>query len=185
MGQPFTVVVDYAHTDDALRNLTSLAREFVQHPVRTLPEGKGAAPQAEKKGAGIRGRVITVFGCGGDRDRAKRPLMGEAAGRGSDFVVVTSDNPRSEDPVAIINDARPGVQRTGVKYVVELDRRKAIALAIREARRGDIVLLAGKGHEKTQTTRDGVFPFDDVVVAREELAKAGYQGEPAVAEVKR
>lgn len=163
MGQPFTVVVDYAHTDDALRNLTALAKDFVLH--------------AEQKG-----RVITVFGCGGDRDRMKRPLMGEAAGRGSDFVVVTSDNPRSEDPVSIINDALPGVQRTGVKYAVELDRRKAIALAIHEARNGDIVLLAGKGHEKTQTTREGVFPFDDVEVAREELRKAGYEGEPTTTE---
>src|SRR5580704_16315830 len=97
--QPFTVVVDYAHTDDALRNLTSLARELVQ--------------QAKQKG-----RVITVFGCGGDRDRAKRPLMGEAAGRGSDFVVLTSDNPRSEDPLAIINDAMVGLQRSGAKYKV-------------------------------------------------------------------
>src|ERR1700757_923190 len=132
-GQPFTVVVDYAHTDDALRNLTALAREFVSR-------GGGAA------------RVITVFGCGGDRDRAKRPLMGEAAGRGSDFVVLTSDNPRSEDPRAIINDALVGLQKTGVKYSVEVDRRKAIALAIGEARPGDIVLLAGKGHEKVQVT---------------------------------
>jgi UDP-N-acetylmuramoyl-L-alanyl-D-glutamate--2,6-diaminopimelate ligase len=126
-----------------------------------------------------------VFGCGGDRDRAKRPLMGEAAGRGSDFVVVTSDNPRSEDPVAIINDALPGVQRSGVKYAVELDRRKAIALAIHEARNGDIILLAGKGHEKTQTTREGVSPFDDAAVAREELAKAGYASETAAAEVQK
>jgi UDP-N-acetylmuramoyl-L-alanyl-D-glutamate--2,6-diaminopimelate ligase len=157
MGQPFTVAVDYAHTDDALRNLTSLARDFVSR-------------------TGQKGRVITVFGCGGDRDRAKRPLMGEAAGRGSDLVFVTSDNPRSEDPIAIINDALPGVQRSGVKYAVEPDRRKAIAKAIDEARNGDIVLLAGKGHEKTQTTREGVFPFDDVEVAREELKKAGYDG---------
>jgi UDP-N-acetylmuramoyl-L-alanyl-D-glutamate--2,6-diaminopimelate ligase len=157
MGQPFTVAVDYAHTDDALRNLTSLARDFV---VRN----------------GQKGRVVTVFGCGGDRDRAKRPLMGEAAGRGSDLVIVTSDNPRSEDPLNIINDAMPGVQRTGVKYLVEPDRRKAIAMAIREARGADIVLLAGKGHEKTQTTREGVIPFDDVEVAREELKKAGYEG---------
>lgn len=157
MGQPFAVAVDYAHTDDALRNLTSLARDFVSHTAQ-------------------KGRVITVFGCGGDRDRAKRPLMGEAAGRGSDFVIVTSDNPRSEDPIAIINDALPGVQRSGVKYVTEPNRRKAIAKAIAEARAGDIVLLAGKGHEKTQTTREGVFPFDDVQVAREELAKAGYEG---------
>jgi UDP-N-acetylmuramoyl-L-alanyl-D-glutamate--2,6-diaminopimelate ligase len=185
MGQPFTVVVDYAHTDDALRNLTTLAREFVGHPIRTLPEGKGAAPQGEKKGGAPAGRVITVFGCGGDRDRAKRPLMGEAAGRGSDFVIVTSDNPRSEDPVAIVNDALPGVQRSGVKYALELDRRKAIAMAINEARNGDIVLLAGKGHEKTQTMREGVFPFDDVAVAREELAKAGFEHEAAVAEVQK
>ena len=113
--QPFTLVVDYAHTDDALRNLTALARDFVQR-------------------AGKKGRVITVFGCGGDRDRAKRPLMGEAAGRGSDFVVLTSDNPRSEDPLAIINDAMVGLQRSGAKYKVESDRRAAIALAIREAR---------------------------------------------------
>jgi UDP-N-acetylmuramoyl-L-alanyl-D-glutamate--2,6-diaminopimelate ligase len=156
-GQPFTVVVDYAHTDDALRNLTSLAREFVSQ-------------------AGLKGRVITLFGCGGDRDRTKRPLMGEAAGKGSDFVVLTSDNPRSEDPVAIMNDSLPGLQRTGTKYVLEPDRRKAIALAIETAHAGDIVLIAGKGHEKTQTTRAGVAPFDDVVVAREALAAAGYTG---------
>src|SRR5208283_3811313 len=90
-GQPFLVVVDYAHTDDALRNLTALAREFVQRG---------------------RGRVITLFGCGGDRDRFKRPLMGEAAGRGSDFVILTSDNPRSEDPLAIMNDAVVGLQKS-------------------------------------------------------------------------
>jgi UDP-N-acetylmuramoyl-L-alanyl-D-glutamate--2,6-diaminopimelate ligase len=123
--------------------------------------------------------VVTVFGCGGDRDRAKRPLMGEAAGRGSDFVVLTSDNPRSEDPRAIINDALVGLQKTGVKYSVEVDRRKAIALAIGEARPGDIVLLAGKGHEKVQTTREGTHPFDDVEVAREALHASGFECEPA------
>ena len=155
-GQPFTVVVDYAHTDDALRNLTALAREFASR-------------------AGAAGRVVTVFGCGGDRDRAKRPLMGEAAGRGSDFVVLTSDNPRSEDPRAIINDALVGLQKTGVKYSVEVDRRKAIALAIGEARPGDIVLLAGKGHEKVQVTREGSLPFDDVEVAREALRANGFE----------
>ena len=154
--QPFTVVVDYAHTDDALRNLTALAREFVQQ-------------------AGLKGRVITVLGCGGDRDRAKRPLMGEAAGRGSDFVVLTSDNPRSEDPVSIMNDALVGLQRSGTKYKKEPDRRAAIALAIREAGPGDIVLLAGKGHEKVQMTRDGPIPFDDVEVARQVLTEAGYE----------
>jgi UDP-N-acetylmuramoyl-L-alanyl-D-glutamate--2,6-diaminopimelate ligase len=154
-GQPFTVVVDYAHTDDALRNLTSLAREFVN-------------------AAGATGRVITLFGCGGDRDRNKRPLMSEAAGRGSDFVVLTSDNPRSEDPRSIINDALVGLQRCGAKYALEPDRRAAISLAIREARAGDIVLIAGKGHEKVQIMREKSVPFDDVEVARELLNDAGY-----------
>jgi UDP-N-acetylmuramoyl-L-alanyl-D-glutamate--2,6-diaminopimelate ligase len=161
-GQPFTVVVDYAHTDDALRNLTALAREFVTR-------GGGTA------------RVVTVFGCGGDRDRAKRPLMGEAAGRGSDFVVLTSDNPRSEDPRTVINDAVVGLQKTGVKYTIEVDRRKAIAFAIGEARPGDIVLLAGKGHEKVQVTRDGPHPFDDVEVARDALKANGFECETAQA----
>jgi len=154
-GQPFTVVVDYAHTDDALRNLTALAREFVQQ-------------------AGQKGRVITVFGCGGDRDRAKRPLMGEAAGKGSDFVVLTSDNPRSEDPLAIINDATVGLQRSGAKYKTEPDRKAAIALAVSEANPEDIVLIAGKGHEKVQVTHDGPSPFDDAEVAHRILRAAGY-----------
>jgi UDP-N-acetylmuramoyl-L-alanyl-D-glutamate--2,6-diaminopimelate ligase len=153
-GQPFTVVVDYAHTDDALRNLTSLAREFV---------------------AGGEGKVITVFGCGGNRDRAKRPLMGEAAGRGSDYVLLTSDNPRSEDPMAIIHDALPGLERTGTPFAVDPDRGKAIALAIQRAAPGDIVLIAGKGHEKVQITRQGTHPFDDVEVARSALHAAGYR----------
>ena len=155
-GQPFTVAVDYAHTDDALRNLTSLAREFVSR-------------------TGSKGRVITLFGCGGDRDRAKRPLMGEAAGKGSDFVVLTSDNPRSEDPLAIINDAMVGLQRSGTKYAMEPDRRKAIAVALKQATPGDIVLLAGKGHEKVQVSREGTIPFDDVEVARETLTALGYE----------
>ena len=154
-GQPFTVVVDYAHTDDALRNLTSIARDFVSR-------------------VGAHGRVITVFGCGGDRDRTKRPLMGEAAGQGSDFVVLTSDNPRSEDPMAIIQDSLPGLQQSGVRYTVEPDRKKAIGLALAEAKAGDMVLIAGKGHEKTQTTRAGIFPFDDVQVATEALQQMGH-----------
>jgi UDP-N-acetylmuramoyl-L-alanyl-D-glutamate--2,6-diaminopimelate ligase len=149
-GQLFTVVVDYAHTDDALRNLTSIARDFAGR-------------------SGAQGRVITVFGCGGDRDRSKRPLMGEAAGRGSDFVVLTSDNPRGEDPLKIIQDAQPGLEKSGARYTLEPDRRKAIALALSEAKRGDLVLIAGKGHEKVQITREGTFPFDDVQVARETL----------------
>ena len=155
-GQPFTVVVDYAHTDDALRNLTAMARDFVAR-------------------AGLKGKVITLFGCGGDRDRAKRPLMGEAAGKGSDFVVLTSDNPRSEDPLAIMNDALVGLQRSGAKYSMEPDRGKAIAFGLRQAAPGDIVLLAGKGHEKVQVTREGTVPFDDVEVARENLKGLGYE----------
>ena len=154
-GQPFTVVVDYAHTDDALRNLTALARDFVAR-------------------AGLKGKVITLFGCGGDRDRTKRPLMGDAAGKGSDFVVLTSDNPRSEDPLAIMNDALVGLQKSGAKYVIEPDRRKAIGMALQQAGPGDIVLLAGKGHEKTQVTKEGAIPFDDVEVARETLKGLGY-----------
>ena len=154
-GQPFTVVVDYAHTDDALHNLTSIAREF--------------ASRSEKKG-----RVITVFGCGGDRDRTKRPLMGQVAGSGSDFVVLTSDNPRSEDPAAILEDALAGLRPTGARHKVEPDRRKAIEIALAEAMSGDIVLIAGKGHEKYQITRDGTFPFDDVQVAREALQQMGH-----------
>ena len=162
-GQPFAVVVDYAHTDDALQNLTAIAREFVSRQER-------------------KGRVITLFGCGGDRDRTKRPLMGEAAGQGSDFVVLTSDNPRSEEPMAIINDALPGIQRTGTRYTVESDRKKAILLAIGEAKRGDIVLLAGKGHEKVQVGRAGAVPFDDVEVARAVLGLLGYscQGDAVI-----
>jgi UDP-N-acetylmuramoyl-L-alanyl-D-glutamate--2,6-diaminopimelate ligase len=148
-GQPFVVVVDYAHTDDALRNLTAIARDLA------------------------RGRVLTVFGCGGDRDRTKRPLMGEAAGRGSDFVVLTSDNPRSEDPLKIIEDALPGLKKSAARYTVEPDRRKAISVALAEARAGDVVLIAGKGHEKVQITREGTFPFDDVQVARDALQQMG------------
>jgi len=156
-GQPFTVVVDYAHTDDALRNLTTIARDFV------------------RRGLGL-GRVITVFGCGGDRDRTKRPLMAEAAGKGSDFVVLTSDNPRSEDPLQIMKDALPGLSKTPVRFDVEPDRRKAIRLALIEAMPGDVVLIAGKGHEKVQIMREGTYPFDDVQVAREALQQMSYAG---------
>ena len=158
-GQPFTVVVDYAHTNDALENLTRIARDFLSR-------------------SGTGGRVITVFGCGGDRDKTKRPLMGEAAGAGSDFVVVTSDNPRSEDPQKIVEDILPGLERSGkLQYTVELDRKKAIAMALEKAKPGDMVLIAGKGHEKTQTTREGVFPFDDVQVVRKHLEQMTSIGE--------
>lgn len=139
-----TVVVDYAHTDDALRNLIALARELV---------------------CDHNGRVITLFGCGGDRDRTKRPRMGRAASEGSDLVVLTSDNPRSEEPGAIIAEALVGVKETGTECIVEEDRAAAIEKAIRSACKGDIVLLAGKGHEKVQMLKSGEIPFDDAAVA--------------------
>jgi len=125
-----------------LRNLIALARELVGS-----------------------GKVITLFGCGGDRDRTKRPRMGRAAGEESDLVVLTSDNPRSEEPMVIIEEALAGVRETGTTCIVEEDRAGAIEIAIRAARVGDIVLLAGKGHEKVQILKDGTVPFDDVAVA--------------------
>src|SRR5258708_3568057 len=158
-GQPFTIAVDYAHTDDALRNLTALARDFVAR-------------------AGLKGKVITLFGCGGDRDRAKRPLLVEAAGRGSDFAVLTSDNPRSEHPRAIFNDALGGLQKNGVKSTIEDDSLKSFALCIAEARPADIRLLADKSPERVQITKDGTIPFDDVDVAHEKLMALGYHSKP-------
>ncbi len=112
-----------------------------------------------------------MFGCGGDRDRTKRPKMGRAAGEGSDLVVLTSDNPRSEEPMVIIEEAMAGVRETATECVVEPDRAAAIEVAIRAARKGDIVLLAGKGHEKVQVLRDGVVKFDDVEVAAAVLGR--------------
>jgi UDP-N-acetylmuramoyl-L-alanyl-D-glutamate--2,6-diaminopimelate ligase len=149
------VIVDYAHTDDALRNLTALGRQLI---------------------AGQPGRVITLFGCGGDRDRTKRPKMGQAAGEGSDFVVVTSDNPRSEDPEAILAEILPGIVATGVRFIVEADRAKAIALALHEAAPGDVVLIAGKGHEKVQILHNETIFFDDAQVALSALSALGYGG---------
>ena len=147
-----TVVVDYAHTDDALRNLLETARPL--------------AP----------GRLITVFGCGGDRDRTKRPLMGAVAGRLSDLIVITSDNPRGEDPDRIIEEIRRGItpdtrRDSGQGLLSIPDRRAAIAKAIGLARPGDLVLLAGKGHEQFQAIGDEQVPFDDAEVAREALAR--------------
>jgi UDP-N-acetylmuramoyl-L-alanyl-D-glutamate--2,6-diaminopimelate ligase len=110
-----------------------------------------------------------MFGCGGDRDRTKRPLMGHAAGAASDVVVVTSDNPRSEDPLAIIEEVLPGLGGTPATVIVEPDRHRAIEMSIAQAREGDLVLLAGKGHEKTQTISGRVIPFDDVAIARQVL----------------
>ena len=149
-GQPFLVAVDYAHTDDALRNVIQVAREMT------------------------RGRVITLFGCGGDRDRAKRPLMGMAAGELSDYVVLTSDNPRSEDPLGIINDALVGLRRFDTPHIAEPDRAAAIRRALGEAREGDAVLIAGKGHEPYQVLKDRTIHFDDRETARAVLASLGF-----------
>jgi UDP-N-acetylmuramoyl-L-alanyl-D-glutamate--2,6-diaminopimelate ligase len=150
-GQPFAVLVDYAHTPDALARVLAAARPLT---------GDG-------------GRVLCVFGCGGDRDPAKRPLMGAAVAAGADVAVLTSDNPRSEDPQAIADAVLPGL--AGAPDVrVELDRRAAIALALAAARAGDVVVVAGKGHETGQTAGGRTVPFDDRVVAREELGALGW-----------
>lgn len=154
-GQPFVVVVDYAHTDDALVNVLKTARELTRE------------------------RLIVLFGCGGDRDRTKRPLMGEAAGSLADVVVLTSDNPRSEDPLLILNDALVGLQKTGTPYTAEVDRQVAIRKALESAREGDVVVLAGKGHETYQILRDRTIPFDDREVARRLLREMGYRSEDA------
>jgi UDP-N-acetylmuramoyl-L-alanyl-D-glutamate--2,6-diaminopimelate ligase len=150
-GQPFLVVVDYAHTDDALKNVLKTAREIT------------------------RDRLIVLFGCGGERDRTKRPRMGEAAGALADFVILTSDNPRSEDPLLIMADALVGLQRTSKPYIAEVDRGIAVRKALEEAREGDVVVLAGKGHETYQILKDGKIDFDDRDVARRVLGEMGYR----------
>lgn len=146
-GDGVTAVVDYAHTPDALESALSALRETTG------------------------GALAVVFGCGGDRDRGKRPEMGSIAARLADRVYVTSDNPRSEDPVAIVDAILIGIGRS--EHVVELDRRRAIERAIAEARSGDVVLVAGKGHEAYQIVGERVLPFDDVAVARDALASRG------------
>src|SRR6185312_14994005 len=143
----FSVVVDYAHSDDALLNVLRTAREVV------------------------RGKIITVFGCGGDRDRSKRAPMGEAAGTLSDVVILTSDNPRTEDPEQILCDAEEGIRKTGKPYRKIADRTQAIHEAISEAQVGDLVLIAGKGHEDYQIIGRETFHFDDKEVARAALAQ--------------
>lgn len=145
-GQSFTVVVDYAHTPDGLENILETGREIKEN------------------------RLITVFGCGGDRDRTKRPQMGRIAAQYSDFSIVTSDNPRSEEPEAIINDILPGMNEIENAHFAKIvDRRDAIEHAIRMARKGDLVIIAGKGHETYQLVKDQVLHFDDREVAREIL----------------
>ncbi|MGH9799561.1 MAG: glutamate ligase domain-containing protein, partial [Blastocatellia bacterium] len=148
-----TVVVDYAHTPDALANVLKIVQ----------------VAQAAKNGK--RGKVIAVMGCGGDRDRTKRPIMGEIAAKQSDWVIATSDNPRSENPVMILNDIRIGLDRAGKNYELIVDRREAIFRAISQAKPGDIVIIAGKGHETYQVLLTGKIDFDDREVAREALAE--------------
>jgi len=165
LGQPYFVIVDYAHTDDALENLIRTAREL--NP---------------------KGRIITLFGCGGGKDRTKRPVMGEVTGRLSDLTILSSDNPRTEDPLKIISDIIVGLQKTSGKYLIEPDREKAIGAAMDEARAGDIVLLAGKGHENYQILADRTLEFDDRDVARRALRGRGYgetQAEIGTAEPKK
>jgi UDP-N-acetylmuramoyl-L-alanyl-D-glutamate--2,6-diaminopimelate ligase len=146
-GQDFAVLVDYAHTPDSLRRVLEAAREISE------------------------GKVIAVFGCGGDRDRGKRPMMGEIAAEAADVVFITSDNPRSEDPMAIIAEIEEGARsaRGASGYTVIAERREAIREAVRAARSGDIVVIAGKGHERGQIFADRVIPFDDVEEARSAL----------------
>jgi UDP-N-acetylmuramoyl-L-alanyl-D-glutamate--2,6-diaminopimelate ligase len=144
-GQDFLVVVDYAHTPDSIRSVLQAARPLAS------------------------GRLIVVFGCGGDRDRDKRPLMGAAATSLADLTILTSDNPRSEDPLAIIADIEPGAQEGDGAYVVEPDRRAAIGMAVEHAASGDVVVIAGKGHEPYQEIGDDTVPFDDRRVAHEAL----------------
>jgi UDP-N-acetylmuramoyl-L-alanyl-D-glutamate--2,6-diaminopimelate ligase len=152
-GQPFHVIVDYAHTDDALEKVLLTARDL--NPTR----------------------VLLLFGCGGDRDRSKRPAMGEVASRLSDFCVITSDNPRNESPSAIIEDIESGFTGSQ-KYQVEIDRGQAIRTILQLAQPEDIVVLAGKGHETTQVLADRVIPFDDREMAKSILKEMGYSDGP-------
>ena len=157
-GQPFAVIVDYAHTPDSLDNVLRAARDVADRSS---------------------GRVVCVFGAGGDRDRAKRPLMGAVVARLADIVIVTSDNPRSEDPHAIVNEILEGVtaESSDGPDEVLVDRTSAIEAGIGRARSGDVVVIAGKGHESGQEFVDHTIPFDDRIVARQALAALGWTGE--------
>jgi UDP-N-acetylmuramoyl-L-alanyl-D-glutamate--2,6-diaminopimelate ligase len=148
-GRDFSVMIDYAHTPDSLDNILTTVKDY--------------AP----------GRVVSLFGCGGDRDRTKRPMMGEISGRLADLTIITSDNPRTEEPSAIVGDIEEGIRRTDGKYVVIVDRREAIKYALENARPGDVIVLAGKGHETYQTFRDKTVHFDEREVVREILDIAG------------
>ena len=144
-GRPFAVYVDYAHTPDALKNVLTTARGFAKN------------------------RLISVFGCGGDRDHGKRPIMGEISGRYADFSVVTSDNPRTEDPMAIIDAIEAGIKRTAGAYIVIEDRRQAIRYALDMAQAGDVIVVAGKGHETYQEINGVKHHFDDREIVEDYL----------------
>lgn len=146
-GKNFSVMIDYAHTPDSLENILNTVKDY--------------AP----------GRVISLFGCGGDRDRTKRPMMGEISGRIADFTIITSDNPRTEDPEAIVNDIEEGIRKSGGSYIRIVDRREAIRYALNNALDGDVIVLAGKGHETYQTFKDKTIHFDEREVVAEILAE--------------
>ena len=152
VGQPFLALVDYAHTPDAVSSLLDEARQLTSES----------------------GRVVVVLGCGGDRDRGKRPLMGAAAARAADVAIFTNDNPRSEDPQAILDAMTAGADGGSARIVVEPDRRAAIRIAVETCAAGDVLVVAGKGHEQGQETAGVVLPFDDRTVVREALTAAGY-----------
>ena len=143
----YSVIIDYAHTPDGLKNILTTARDLTD------------------------GRLLTLFGCGGNRDHAKRPLMGEVCGEYSDFCIVTSDNPRNEEPMDIINDILPGVIKTDCPYEVIVDRREAIKYALDNAKAGDLIILAGKGHESYQLLKGQIIPFDEKEIVAEILGR--------------
>jgi UDP-N-acetylmuramoyl-L-alanyl-D-glutamate--2,6-diaminopimelate ligase len=147
-GRDFYVFIDYAHTPDGIRNIMEALKEYEA------------------------GRKILVFGAGGDRDKSKRPLMGEVAGKYADFCILTSDNPRSENPKEIIAQIEEGIKKTNCPYVVIEDRREAIRYALSNAQKDDVIILAGKGHETYQIIGDKVIPFDEREIVKEILAES-------------
>ncbi len=144
-GRDFTVIIDYAHSPDSLKNILETTRDFAS------------------------GRVVCLFGCGGDRDRMMRPMMGKISGELSDVTIITSDNPRTEEPAAIVRDIEEGIKKTNGEYVTIVNRKEAIEYALRNAKKGDVVILAGKGHETYQTFKDKTIHFDEREVVREVL----------------
>jgi len=145
IGKNYTVIIDYAHSPDSLENVLTTIKGFTKN------------------------RLICLFGCGGDRDRTKRPIMGRISGQIADFTIITSDNPRTEEPSAIVKEIENGIKETNGKYITIVDRREAIKYALRNAQPGDVIVLAGKGHETYQTFKDKTIHFDEREVVREVL----------------